>query len=354
MATRIEPIPAEEPSGGEIVPDGALAAIQPESVAPSEFYLARGHDVPGDQNPATVYLASLGSAKSRRVILSDLNKIAALVTSGREDAYTLDWGALRFSHTAAIRAALAERYTHSGANRMLSALRGVLKASWRLGQMPTEEYSRAVDLPAVKGSSLPAGRAVKSGEMRALFDVCAEDPGAIGARDAALLAVMYGAGLRRSEVVSLDVADFNAETGALTVRKGKGNKARTTYASGGTREAIAAWLEWRGETDGPLFTPVLKSGRVVHRRLTDQTVLDALMKRARQAGIDDVSPHDFRRTFIGDLLDQGADISTVQQLAGHANVTTTARYDRRGERAKQKAAELLHVPFRRQRGTVDE
>jgi integrase/recombinase XerD len=162
--------------------------------------------------------------------------------------------------------------------------------------------------------------------------------------------VLYGSGLRRAEAVALDVGDFDREAGSLRVRAGKGNKERVCYTAAGKRHLLQAWLHARAEacaptSAGPLFLPMVKGGRIRLGRLDSRTVLDIAQKRARQAGVKHLTPHDFRRTMIGDLLDAGADISTVQRLAGHVQVTTTARYDRRGEAAKARAAELLHIPI---------
>jgi integrase len=296
-----------------------------------------------DRHPAAVYLARL-SRGSRRTMRGWLETVAALVSGGRATAETLDWAALRYQHTAAVRAALAERYAPATANGCLAGLRGVLKECWRLGLLGAEDLQRACDLAPVRGERLPKGRAIAPGELLALMATCADPSRLIDVRDAAVLGVLYGAGVRRAELVALDVADFEPEAGALTVRSGKGNKARLTYAEGGARTALLDWLAVRGGAPGPLFCRIRKGDRLTHLRLTPQAVLHVVRTRVEAARVAPASPHDFRRTFISDLLDAGADIAAVQQLAGHANVQTTARYDRRGERAKRKAASLLHVP----------
>lgn len=298
----------------------------------------------GDEHPALVYLARL-SPGSRATMRGALDAIAGRLTAGAADHIIMPWQQLRYQHTAALRTVLAETYAPATANKMLAALRGVLKEAWRLGLLPAEEFHRAADLPGVRGSTLPRGRALAAGELRALFDVCGRDASPAGARDAALLAILYGCGTRRAEAAAADVEDFDLETGELRIRRGKGRKDRLTYGSAGARAAVARWLLLRGEAPGPLLLPVRKGGQLQHRRMTTQAIYYALQRRAAAAGVATFSPHDLRRTFISDLLDAGADISTVQKLAGHENVQTTQRYDRRPEKAKQRAVELLHVPF---------
>ena len=80
--------------------------------------------------------------------------------------------------------------------------------------------------------------------------------------------------------------------------------------------------------------------------MTDQAVYARIKRCAKVAGVKAVSPHDMRRSFVSDMLDNGVDISTVAAMAGHSSVSTTQRYDRRGDEAKKKAAKALHLPYR--------
>lgn len=136
---------------------------------------------------------------------------------------------------AALRSALVDSgAAPAPANVRLAAVRGVLRAAWRLGLIDTDAWQRAADMGAVKGSRLPAGRALEMTVRSALFESCA-DRTAAGARDACLLTLLYGAGLRRAEAAAVQVADVEEEgAGGLTVRVvGKGNRERAVYADNG-------------------------------------------------------------------------------------------------------------------------
>jgi integrase len=273
-----------------------------------------------------------------------LNEIARLLTSDTCDASTLDWSLLRYQHTAAVRAVLMEKYSPAMANKMLCALRRTLKEAWRLGLMSTEEYGRATDIESVRGKSLLKGRALDTEEISALWNDCREDNSTLGARDAALLAVLT-VGLRRSEVTHLDLKDFKPRSRSLTIREAKGRKERIVYLPEAGVRAVQDWLLIRGKAPGALFYPLDKAQKIIHRRMSEQGVLRALQRRGEKAGVEAFTPHDFRRTFIGNLLDAGADIVTVAKLAGHASPSTTSKYDRRGEAAKKRAVDLLDVPY---------
>ncbi|MDF5732253.1 MAG: site-specific integrase [Rhizonema sp. PD38] len=295
-------------------------------------------------HPAAVYLDSLASG-SRSTMEQALNSIAACLTNNSCDAMTLNWAALRYQHTAAIRSILMKKYAPATANKMLCALRRVLLEAFKLDLMSATDYQKAVDLRSIKASKKQRGRRLKPEEIQALIRVCQADSSPLGVRDTALIAILR-CGLRRAEVVALHLKDFDATTGTLEILSGKGEKDRTMYLPLTAIAAVSDWLMVRGSRPGPLLHPIRKGGFIVDfKHMTPQAVLMIVRKRASLALVERFSPHDFRRTFCSDLLDSGADIVTVQQLAGHNSPTTTAKYDRRGDETKRKAMEKLDIGY---------
>jgi integrase/recombinase XerD len=302
--------------------------------------LVLGSPLPLTLHPAAVYLRSL-SVGSRPTMEQSLNAIASLLTNNQCDAYTLNWAILRYQHTSAVQAAMLEKYAPATAKKMMCALKRVLREARKLGLMEAQDYTTAIDLPSIKDAKKLRGRALSKNEIGALMEVCASDPTIQGIRDAALIAILRGAGLRRAEVAKLELRDFNAETGALDVRGGKGGKDRTVYLPEMAIAYLENWLKIRGKKSGALLCPIRKGGEIEIRNMTPQAILLIVQKRASEAGVESFSPHDFRRTFCSDLLDAGVDIVTVQKLAGHASPVTTAKYDRRGEETKRRAVQKL-------------
>lgn len=323
---------------------GSSRRLNPAHILSAPSNLITTKLLPLDRCPAAVYLAQLKQS-SRRPQKQALELVASLLTSGSADCLTLNWGAIRYQHTAAVRAHLLDKYAPATANRILSALRGVLEQAWLLGQMSAEDYHRAARLAPVNGETLPAGRELLAEEIAFLIQNCVEDRSPIGIRDAAIISILFGAGLRREEITKLNLDDYHPEDAKLVIR-GKRSKQRIAYLGRGALAALINWLEIRGEGAGPLFVSVKRGGTLWHgRRLSAQSVYYLLKIRAKRAGVKHFSPHDLRRTFVSRLLDSGVDIAIVAKMAGHSNIQTTARYDRRPEDAKRRAANLLEIPY---------
>ena len=171
------------------------------------------------------------------------------------------WHALRFAHVAALRAVLAERFAPATTNKYMSAIRQVMRQAWLLGLMDGEDYQRAAAVRNVKGSRLPAGRALEGGEIRALFAACADGTPA-GARDAAAFAMMFGMGMRRAEVAAARLADYEADSGTKP-------PASCTCPTSGTRLEAACTprtgLEPHHRTPFDAHGPPVPRQRRVHR-----------------------------------------------------------------------------------------
>ena len=153
----------------------------------------------------------------------------------------------------------------------------------------------------------------------------------IGLRDRAIIELLFSSGLRISELVGLNRDHINTKRREFTVR-GKGQKDRPVFISKTATEHIENYLSVRNDSLAPLFISYSRNTQELdnsgdYRRLTPRSIQRIVNKYARLAGITKhVSPHTMRHSFATDLLMNGADIRSVQDMLGHSNISTTQIY----------------------------
>lgn len=303
-----------------------------------------------DASPYCVYLARF-SGEAERTMRRCLDRIAATFAQLPKDepvppryGERFPWHQIRRPHAVLLKTRLAERWpSPSHPNKHLSALRGVMEECWNLGLVSAEEYEQIRKIKNVKGSRAPAGRNIHQDEMATLLTHCLADETPAGARDAAMVAVLYSTGIRREEAAHALIECYDAAERALRVI-GKGNKERTVFISPSAVPYLNRWLLLLGERRGPLFRAVDQWGNIGAHAVTARAIGGIVARRRTAARVAPLSTHDFRRTFIGDFIDAGGDLVQAQQLAGHASASTTASYDRRPGRALRAAVDRLSLP----------
>ncbi|MEW8000535.1 MAG: tyrosine-type recombinase/integrase [Candidatus Thiodiazotropha endolucinida] len=295
-------------------------------------------------NAVDMYLTGK-SPHTQRMTRSHMNRVARLF--GYPSYLKAPWGSLRYIHVQKIVGHLqSQNYAPRTINATIAAIRGTAQASFSMYQLDGDDLERIKSIKMVKGSRLPTGRMIPLGEITNLVNACCSDETASGPRDVAIIGFLYIAGLRRAEVVNLRMEDLNLEKREVKVL-GKGNKQRKAFLDSGTIDALKDWIQYRTDGNGPLFVRVRKGGQLVFNKLTEQAIYEVIRKRWKQAGIPQVSPHDFRKTFISSLLGKGIDVFTVQRMAGHSDPQTTSGYDLRPEEEAREASEFLHLPYHR-------
>lgn len=266
------------------------------------------------------------SAHTRRAYLSDVGQLADFVTHAVEpeqvDAEQVrDWLVVLYGECSA-----------ATLGRRLAGVRTFFRFLQREGQL-------ALDPTA----GLPLPKTPKSPPHPLSVDDCfalaaAESPEPLSGsprqvlarlRNSAIVELLYGTGIRVGELVALDVRDVDLHRRDVRVM-GKGGKERVVPIPQQARRALEAWLESRrhpGVLAEPLFTVLRRNKETVPRRLSARDVRRMLERRGREGGLQDrVHPHKLRHSYATHLLDMGADLREIQELLGHASLSTTQKY----------------------------
>ena len=234
------------------------------------------------------------------------------------------------------KATVAEYRTHlleqglssATVNLRLAPVRRLAREMADNGLLPPETAAAIARVPGVPRLGTRLGNWLTKEQANELLN--APDPTTLpGQRDRAILALLIGCGLRRSEVVGLSIESLEQRDArwVLPDLAGKGGRVRTVTVPAGVKARIDLWTAAAGIRSGPLFRPVRKGGEVQPRALGDEKAIWHLVVRyARETDLGKLAPHDLRRTCAKLCRRAGGDLEQIQLLLGHASVQTTERY----------------------------
>jgi site-specific recombinase XerD len=237
---------------------------------------------------------------------------------------------------------LVRRYSSpKSRENLLGVVRSLLRQCVRSELLDRRTCDQLLDaMPVRQIRCRPAGRELSDAEIVALQRaVLGQTNPVLAARDSAILAAFLSTGMRVSEVVDLDVADYRHDDASLLVRVTKSNREVRVWLTDWARDQLTTWMAIRGDGPGALFL-----SRAGHRMCCG-SVRAVIGRAVARAGITArTTTHDFRRTFITRMLRAGVDPYTVQRLVNHVNIHTTTIYDRRTDAEDREAVLRLQLP----------
>src|ERR1700730_11688226 len=212
-------------------------------------------------------------------------------------------------------------------NLHLSAIRRLAYESAESGWLSPEHAIGIRRVKGVKRLGRKVGNWLTHSQAQELVN-SASNNNLRGWRDRAMLGLLLGCGLRRSEVVGLNLDQFQSREGRWVIVNlvGKGKRLRTVPIPSWSKELLNAWLRHSGVSEGKVFRRVLKGGIRQEAGVTANVVWYAVKRCARQAGINNLAPHDLRRTCARLCHGCGGELEQIQFLLGHASVQTTEGY----------------------------
>lgn len=282
--------------------------------------------------PTQAYLISLGADTSRTTVKTHLTQLARFLDIGHYNQ--IPWHQFTRQHLLAVIQSLKNQgKAPTTIKSYLATIKGVCREAWAAGVMTTDTFTHIKEVRAPRGSWMPKGRSLSVAEVQQLLSICVGDKSCRGVRDAAIIAIMVGCGLRRAEVVGLQYDNLIHRDQAIRIM-GKGNQERINHLPAFAWQHLHRWIEEvRGDIAGPIFTRIRAGDDVTSNALTVNGLAKILeYRRIESLWIEAFSPHDLRRTYASRLLELNTDLNTVKDLMGHASITTTQKYDHRDKK----------------------